>query len=126
MQKLCCVRTRQQFSASLDYFCHQLTNPYLHQFSTISGGNCECPLLCHRLIKKQVCSGGLKIVAHSIFTIVHANTCHHCLQASIRASYCFEQVPNSCMFIQEGTQHAQRIVALTQMHSDAELWTPLE
>ena len=25
MQKLCCVRTRQQFSASLDYFCHQLT-----------------------------------------------------------------------------------------------------
>ena len=21
-------------------FCHQLTNPYLHQFSTISGGNC--------------------------------------------------------------------------------------
>ena len=40
MQKLCCVCTRQQFSASLDYFCHQLTNPYLHQFSTISGGNC--------------------------------------------------------------------------------------
>ena len=39
MQKLCCVRTRQQFSASLD-FCHQLTNRYLHQFSTISGGNC--------------------------------------------------------------------------------------
>ena len=40
VQKLCCVRTRQQFSASLDYFCHKLTNPYLHQFSTISGGNC--------------------------------------------------------------------------------------
>ena len=39
MQKLCCVRTRQQSSVSLDY-CHQLTNPYLHQFSTISGGNC--------------------------------------------------------------------------------------
>ena len=26
-------------SASLDY-CHKLTNPYLHQFSSISGGNC--------------------------------------------------------------------------------------
>ena len=39
MQKLCCVRTRQQSSASLDY-CHQLTNPYLHQFLAISGGNC--------------------------------------------------------------------------------------
>ena len=25
--------------ASLDY-CHKLTNPYLHQFSSISGGNC--------------------------------------------------------------------------------------
>ena len=36
---MCCVHTRQQFSASLDYF---VTNspPYLHQFSTISGGNC--------------------------------------------------------------------------------------
>ena len=40
MQKLCCVCTRQQFSASLVYFCHQLTNSYLHQFSTIFGGNC--------------------------------------------------------------------------------------
>ena len=39
MQKLCCVRTRQQYSPSLDS-CHQLTNPYLDQFSTISGGNC--------------------------------------------------------------------------------------
>ena len=39
MQKLCCVRTRQQFSASLDYFVISLP-PYLHQFSTISGGNC--------------------------------------------------------------------------------------
>ena len=26
-------------SASLDY-CHKRTNPYLHQFSSISGGNC--------------------------------------------------------------------------------------
>ena len=26
-------------SASLDY-CHKLTNPYLHQFSSIPGGNC--------------------------------------------------------------------------------------
>ena len=26
-------------SASLDY-CHKLTNPYLHQFSSISSGNC--------------------------------------------------------------------------------------
>ena len=26
-------------SASFDY-CHKLTNPYLHQFSSISGGNC--------------------------------------------------------------------------------------
>ena len=34
MQKLCCVRTRQQFSASLDYFVTSLP-PYLHQFSTI-------------------------------------------------------------------------------------------
>ena len=32
MQKLCCVRTRQQFSASLDH----LSPAYL----TISGGNC--------------------------------------------------------------------------------------
>ena len=39
MQKLCCVRTRQQFSASLDYFVTSLP-PYLHQFSSISGGNC--------------------------------------------------------------------------------------
>ena len=29
----------QQTSASLDY-CHKLTNPYLHQFSSISSGNC--------------------------------------------------------------------------------------
>ena len=36
---MCCVRTRQQFSASLDYFVISLP-PYLHQFSTISGGNC--------------------------------------------------------------------------------------
>ena len=39
MQKLCCVRTRQQFSASLDYFITS-SPPHLHQFSTISGGNC--------------------------------------------------------------------------------------
>ena len=39
MQQLCCVRTRQQFSASLDYFVTS-SPPYLHQFSTISGGNC--------------------------------------------------------------------------------------
>ena len=39
MQKLCCVRTRQQSSASLDYFVTSFP-PYLHQFSTISGGNC--------------------------------------------------------------------------------------
>ena len=39
MQKLCCVRTRQQFSASFDYFVTRLP-PYLHQFSVISGGNC--------------------------------------------------------------------------------------
>ena len=39
MQKLCCVHTRQQFSASLDYFVTS-SPPYLHQFSTISGGNC--------------------------------------------------------------------------------------
>ena len=39
MQKLCCVHTRQQFSASLDYFVTSLP-PYLHQFSTICGGNC--------------------------------------------------------------------------------------
>ena len=32
-------------TASLDY-CHKLTNPYLHEFSSISGGNCikEPPL----------------------------------------------------------------------------------
>ena len=36
---MCCVRTIQQSSACLDY-CHKLTNPYLHQFSSISGGNC--------------------------------------------------------------------------------------
>ena len=39
MQKLCCARTRQQFSASLVYFVTS-SPPYLHQFSTISGGNC--------------------------------------------------------------------------------------
>ena len=36
---MCCVRTRQQFSASLDYFFTS-SPPYLHQFSTIFGGNC--------------------------------------------------------------------------------------
>ena len=36
MQKLCCVRTRQQFSASLVYLVTSLP-PYLHQFSTIFG-----------------------------------------------------------------------------------------
>ena len=35
MQKLCCVHTRQQFSASLVYFVTS-SPPYLHQFSTIS------------------------------------------------------------------------------------------
>ena len=39
MQKLCCVCTRQQFSASLDYFVTSSPS-YFHQFSTISGGNC--------------------------------------------------------------------------------------
>ena len=39
MKKLCCVRTRQQFSARLVYLVTSLP-PYLHQFSTISGGNC--------------------------------------------------------------------------------------
>ena len=39
MQKLCCVHTRQQYSASLDYFVTSLP-PYLHQYSSISGGNC--------------------------------------------------------------------------------------
>ena len=38
MQKLCCVCTRQQFSASLVYLVTSLP-PYLHQFSTIFGGN---------------------------------------------------------------------------------------
>ena len=36
---MCCVHTRQQYSASLDYFVTSLP-PYLHQFSSISGGNC--------------------------------------------------------------------------------------
>ena len=36
---MCCLRTRQQFSASLDYFVTSLP-PYLLQFSAISGGNC--------------------------------------------------------------------------------------
>ena len=39
MQKLCCVCKRQQYSASLDYFVTS-SPPYLHQFSTIFGGNC--------------------------------------------------------------------------------------
>ena len=39
MQKLCGVCKRQQFSASLDYFVTS-SPPYLHQFSTISCGNC--------------------------------------------------------------------------------------
>ena len=33
MQKLCCVPV-------WSIICHQLTNPYFHQFSTIFGGNC--------------------------------------------------------------------------------------
>ena len=37
LQKLCCVCTRQQYSASLDY-CVTSLPPYVHQFSTISGG----------------------------------------------------------------------------------------
>ena len=49
MQKLCCVRTRQQFSASLDYFVTSLP-PYLHQFSTISGGNCITQQLLEHII----------------------------------------------------------------------------
>ena len=48
MQKLCCVRTRQQSSASLDYFVTSLP-PYLHQFSSISGGNCIKTTDSHRL-----------------------------------------------------------------------------
>ena len=48
MQKLCCVRTRQQFSASLDYFVTS-SPPYLHQFSTISGGNCITQEVVHRI-----------------------------------------------------------------------------
>ena len=43
MQKLCCVCKRQQFSSSLDYFVTS-SPPYLHQFSTISGGNCIKPI----------------------------------------------------------------------------------
>ena len=35
-------------SASLDY-CHKLTNPYLHQFSSISGGNCIRSILRRRI-----------------------------------------------------------------------------
>ena len=46
MQKLCCVCTRQQYSASLDYFVTSLP-PYLHQFSTISGGNCITYQILH-------------------------------------------------------------------------------
>ena len=49
MQKLCCVRTRQQFSASLDYFVTS-SPPYLHQFSTIFGGNCIKDLYKFRAI----------------------------------------------------------------------------
>ena len=39
MQKLSRVRTRQQSSASLDYFVTS-SPPYPHQFSAISDGNC--------------------------------------------------------------------------------------
>ena len=39
MQKLCCVCTRQQFSAILEYFVTSLP-PYLHHFSSISDGIC--------------------------------------------------------------------------------------
>ena len=39
MQKLCCVRTRQQFSASLVHFLSR-SPPFLNQFSSIFGGNC--------------------------------------------------------------------------------------
>ena len=39
MQKLCCVCTRQQFSASLVHFLSH-SPPFLNQFSSIFGGNC--------------------------------------------------------------------------------------
>ena len=39
MQKLCCVRTRQQFSASLVHFLSR-SPPFLNQFLSIFGGNC--------------------------------------------------------------------------------------
>ena len=42
MQKLCCVRTRQQFSASLVHFLSR-SPPFLNQFSSIFGGNCTNP-----------------------------------------------------------------------------------
>ena len=35
MQKLCCVRTKQNLE-----ICPNFANPYLTQFSSISGGNC--------------------------------------------------------------------------------------
>ena len=60
MQKLCCVCTRQQFSASLDYFVTS-SPPYLHQFSTISGGNCiseELPYDLVSLAKTEELSDG--------------------------------------------------------------------
>ena len=60
MQKLCCVRTRQQYSASLDYFVTS-SPPYLHQFSTISGGNCIT----------NAPEGHQKIRAHFLFDVKH-------------------------------------------------------
>ena len=76
MRKLCCVRTRQQSSASLDYFVTS-SPPYLHQFSAISGGNyiispsifykhschhnSECDIINHREV--TVCKLHVRVLA---------------------------------------------------------------
>ena len=82
MQKLCCVCTRQQFSASLD-FCHQRSNPYLHQFSTISGGNC---------IKESLPSSRQDTVLGVTYKMIHIPQLFHGAQSGL---YLFLHLPKT-------------------------------
>ena len=76
MQKLCCVCTRQQFSASLVYLVTSLP-PYLHQFSTISVGNCikeEAMLQADGQLEDPIESWSLKRTISVLNTIPQSET----------------------------------------------------
>ena len=78
MQKLCCVCTRQQFSASFDYFVTS-SPPYLHQFSTISGGNCIKALQAYQVPCPQdsTLTPESSINHHFIYHIAQASQAKH-------------------------------------------------